>query len=62
MPELTLSPQGCRTGTPGYMVGGPVRQPKPELTLSPMKSGIYEFGYWFQVQNTEIVWKKIMKG
>ncbi len=42
--------KGCRTGTPGNMVGGPVRQPYAGVDFLP-HSGIYEFGYRFTPPN-----------
>jgi hypothetical protein len=35
------------SGTPGYMAGGPVRQPYAGVDFIP-QSGIYEFGYCTQ--------------
>ncbi len=34
-----------RTSTPGYLAGGPIRQPYAGVDFIP-QSGIYEFGYW----------------
>ncbi len=41
---IKTTPAWGRTGTPGYIAGGPVRQPMPELTLSPSQ-GSFEYGY-----------------
>jgi hypothetical protein len=42
--QNSVASPSCLTGTPGFMVGRPVRQPYAGVDFIP-QSGIYEFGY-----------------